>query len=185
MNEEIRKTIENYAECIRKVYEIGIPFSNSIDQTLEKLGGKLQIERISVWDDSELCLRNKLWESKFTIKVKPYEYIISREFYERQRYFEIAKQIGHLFMHTTYLDTIENDEKALLFTEDVSDPSKGIQANEFAYNLLMPRKEFIEEVRKNTENKMVKMKNVAEKFEVNYNIAEYRAKELELIQPTL
>ena len=183
MNEEMRKAIENYAEGVRKVYEIGIPFSKNIAQTLEKLGGKLQIERISVWYDSELRLRNELWESKFTIKVRPYDCTI--KYYEREKYFQIAKQIGHLFLHTTYVDTIENNEKALLFTARVLDARQGIQANEFAYNLLMPRKEFTEEVRKNTENKMVNMKNVAEKFEVNYHIAEYRAKELKLIQPTL
>ena len=166
-----RTPVEDYADYAREVYNIGIPFSNNIEVVLEKMGGKLEILEPEGWCHSKLYFRTATWESKFTIRVSP---TLRKE----SRNYEIARQLGHLFLHTTYL----NDEIAVLFIKDVSDPEYGMQANEFANALMMPRKDFTEEVYKNIENDRVKIRNVAEKFGVTYETAMVRAKELKLIQ---
>lgn len=175
MNEKQRQAIEEFAQCIMEVYQIGLPFSDNIDRVIEELGGKLERITPECWGYSELYLRTKIWESKFTIKVAPHIRKGTQDY-------EIARQIGHLFMHTTFVDTIQDDSKALLFTKDVCNSEFGLQANEFAYTLIMPRHEFVQEVRKNTENGKVNMQKVARKFDVNYNDAIYRGKTLELIE---
>ena len=171
MNKEKRKAIEELAQGVRKCYHIGIPFEDNLDSLLEKLGGKVERREPEGWCHSKLYFRTATWESKFTIRVSP---TIRKE----SRNYEIARQLGHLFLHTTYL----NDEIAVLFIKDVSDPEYGMQANEFANALIMPRKDFTEEVYKNIENDRVKIRNVAEKFGVTYETAMVRAKELKLIQ---
>lgn len=175
MNKEKRKAIEELAQGVRKYYNIGIPFADNIDSLLEKLGGKVERREPEGWCYSKLYFRTATWESKFTIRVSP---TLRKE----SQYYEIAMQIGHLFLHTTFVDTIEDDTKALLITKDVSCVEYGMEANQFANELIMPKDEFIKVVHENTEDDMVKMKFVAEKFGVTYDIATVRAKMLNLVQ---
>ena len=175
MKEEMKTVIEEYAEGVRELYNIGIPFSNNNYVFLEKLGGRLKLEKVNGWDYSELCLSTTVGAEKFIIKVLP---SCRKEIIN----FESAKQIGHLFLHTTFVSTLNNSSKALLFTKDIYKANSGIQANEFAYNLLMPRHEFIQEVHKNTKNNLVNMKCVADKFEVSLDVVQVRARTLNLIK---
>ena len=52
----------------------------------------------------------------------------------------------------------------------------------FAENLLMPREEFTKEIINNTDNEIVNMKAVAQKFGVTEDRARARAKKLQLIK---
>ena len=177
MQNEICKVVEEFARTVRVNYAVGVPFYKDIDYLIEKLGGNIESTNIEDGlEDSKLCLRTAIWEPKFTIKVK---FSVTQE----KRNYEIAKQIGHLFLHTTYLDTLVDNEKALLVKDDLSDVENKAQANIFADTLIMPQKEFTKEVKKNIEEDgRVNMKNVAEKFGVTCDRALVRASRLNLIE---
>lgn len=180
-----RLRIERIAEMVREVCNIGIPFSNSIDQTLEILGGKLEFGEPSKWGDSELVLQNEGEDAKFIIKVKPYkkdEKDVDEISYNRWKNFRIACQIGHLFLHTTYVETLQDEEKELLFKKGNS-ARQDVEAQAFAASIVMPTYEFTEEVWKHEENNRVDMQKVAEKFDVCLGMAKLRAEILELIVP--
>ena len=98
-----------------------------------------------------------------------------------KRNYEIAKQIGHLFLHTTYVNAM-TEGKPLLITDDLSDTVNEAQANIFADTLVMPQDEFTKEVKQNVHDGRADMKKVAKKFGVTYDRALVRASRLNLIE---
>ncbi len=174
MNKEECIAVEEYAKAVRANYDVKVPFFESIDYLLEKLGGNLEITELDCFGSSKLYLRTAIWEELFTVKVKP---SVSRE----KRNYEIAKQIGHLFLHTTYVNAM-TEGKPLLITDDLSDTVNEAQANIFADTLVMPQDEFTKEVKQNVHDGRADMKKVAKKFGVTYDRALVRASRLNLIE---
>lgn len=174
LEKKVNKVIEGYADDVRILYDVEVPFSESIDSLIEKLGGNLETAGLDCYGDGKLYLRTETCEKLFKIRVRP---SLKREV----RNYEIARQIGHLFLHTTYVKSLAH-EKELLITEDLSDTRSETEANIFADVLTMPEDEFTKEVKQNVHDGRVNMKKVAEKFGVIYDVAFARASRLNLIE---
>ena len=135
--EEKKRIIAEYANLVRKSCEIKIPFSSNISQIINALDGKIEEGEVANFEDSELILGTKPWESIFTIR------IIQKIGKERID-FVIAHELGHLFLHTNYIEILNDDEGTAHFKRQYASKEADFEANEFAANLLMPKEEFLE-----------------------------------------
>lgn len=174
MREEERKRIEDIVDSIRDFFQIPAPIGD-IDEIVKKLDGTIEIVE-DIISDGKLEMSSNNSEGKFIIKLSPVQ---SKE----RRNFTIAHELGHLFLHTNYIESVLEDKK-LTFGEFYrsGNTKREYQANEFAANLLTPRKLFIETIEENTnENKMVDMERVANKFGVSIDMAVTRGRWMGLL----
>lgn len=174
LEKEKRLEIQEYTEEVRKKFEIGTPFVKYIDEILKKLGGKIQKEN-TIESYGKLIIETKPWEGIFKIILNP-------GMIKERDNFAIAHQLGHLFLHTNYIESMENGTKYIHFNESYINSEADFEAHEFAYNLLMPKKEFLDELKKNTKGEVVYTPKVAKYFGVTISIASYRGQKLGYLQ---
>ena len=176
MTKEKQALMEFFVEKLRKDLEIEIPFSESIDEVLVRLEGRLECTRPDGWIGSKIYFPTKTWDKKFVI-------MLDEKKSMQEQYYEIAYQLGNLLFNTNYLRKREEDK--IHFHDGISSEMQRSTAMVFAENLLMPREEFTREIVNNTENEIVNMKAVAQKFGVTEDRARARAKKLQLIKAAI
>ena len=175
MNLKKRELIKDLTDKLRRDYQLEIPFSKSLDDFLENLGGRLEYIDSKEFFGSSLEFPEKVWDKQFVI-------LLNQRRTRQQQEYEIAYQIGNLFINTNYLKVCTKKEESLQVTYNLKE-TKAIQgAIEFADNLMMPQEEFSEEVRKHTKDGMVNMLTVANRFNVTWGRAVARGKALNLIK---
>jgi len=172
MDERKRQIIENLTKKIRNDFKLEIPFTKSIDQFLFELDGRLEYESSDVFLWSKLYFPEKIWDKKFVI-------VLNQERTRQEQEYEIAYQIGNLFLHTNYIYV---QKKTLNVIYNLQSHESREKAACFADNLIMPREEFIREVRSVSKDNSVNMQTVAEKFDVSWDRAAARGIELKLIK---
>lgn len=168
MREELRNQITNYTESVIESFGIRVPIDD-IDRLVKDLGGKIVEGATERWADGMLE-PDKRRNNGFIIRISPLQS------YERRK-FTIAHELGHLFLHTNYVDSIglEHTLNFEIYYRD-GESQKEYEANEFAANLLMPQRQFRECIEKNVQNGYVDMKKVAEEFGVSVDAAITRGK---------
>lgn len=176
MTKEKQALMEFFVEKLRKDLEIKIPFSESIDEVLVKLEGRLGYTHPDGWIGSKMYFPTKSWDKKFVI-------MIDEKKSMQEKNYEVAYQLGNLLFNTNYLRRCEEDK--IHFHDGISSEMQRSTAMVFAENLLMPREEFTREIVNNTENEIVNMKAVAQKFGVTEDRARARAKKLQLIKAAI
>ena len=172
MDGRVRNNINDIADVVRKSLGIGTPIAD-IEGVVTMLGGNL-----------EYC-DDILENAEGRIKRNGDSFIIEipRDVNEGRRNFTIAHEIGHLFLHMGYLideKLWNNSRDHDYFRKDYGEIE--YQANEFAAALLMPRKEFYEEINQcYLGNGLYDMGRVAEYFEVSVEAAVNRGKWLGIL----
>lgn len=169
MREELRNQITNYTESVIESFGIHVPIYD-IDRIVRDLGGEIVEGVTERWADGMLE-PDKGRDNGFIIRISPLQS------YERRK-FTIAHELGHLFLHTNYVDSISLEHTPLNFEKYYRDgeSQKEYEANEFAANLLMPQGIFRECIEKNVQNGYVDMKKVSEEFGVSVDAAITRGK---------
>lgn len=170
MDYELRRSINDLAQMVLDVYEIASPIKD-IDSVVTELGGSIIEEIIPGIADGKMEYKSS---KEFVIKVSPYQT-------KERRNFTIAHELGHLFLHTSYLDqdvTCEENEYYRMGDSEVE-----YEANEFAAAFLMPRNKYVEVLEENTdEDNLVDTQKIAEVFNVSADAASMRGKWLGLLE---
>ena len=174
MRENMRNDIEKYTEIIKSAFQIPTPISD-IDAIVDRLGGRVEETAIDRWADGKLEASQQV-PTGFIIKVSPFQS------FER-RNFTIAHELGHLFLHTNYLEVSSQRSNELVFEAYYRDgeSEEEYQANEFAANLLMPKEDFCKSIKNNLKNGIVEMDKVAAEFYVSLDAAITRGKWLGIL----
>lgn len=143
------------------------------EDLVRRLGGTIQ--KLSRYQLSQLgyresfCCELKVDENS-TNKVTPFKLIISNEIKPEQLRFEIATQLGDLILHrltkTGGIETLDNVERKYGASE------RELESREFAASFLVPRSEFEDVCRENSEknNGKVNIVEVAKKFGVSDSV---------------
>lgn len=166
MDQRAREYINQTAELILKKLEIQVPITD-IDQVVAQLGGR--IEAVDGPLRGNRIRRLEGEEEAFVITV------MRRQSPYRRR-FSIAQELGHLFLHRGYMSDWalwERFDDAMAMEEHAE---KEFQANEFAANFLMPKKEYLEFVAKHGENNQIDACYIGEYFGVPESAASIRGK---------
>ncbi len=177
MEKELRTAIKNYAEEVVKTFAKGKPVGQDIYGFVNALCGEVVEQELEIWADGKLAMAPEECDKKFIIVVSPNQ---SRA---RQN-FTIAHEIGHLFLHTNFVDNVMKNEKVVFpdFYRE-GDSEKEYQANEFAANLLMPQDIYIDKVKQNkNDDNIVNIKAVSDYFGVSVDAAINRGKWLGVLQ---
>lgn len=172
MERDVKMAIQEYAENVVRVFAKGVPVGQNINEFVNVLGGTIQEKNLGIWADGKLGMAPEECDRKFIITVSPMQ---SQE----RKNFTIAHEIGHLFLHTNYVDSLMNNNVRLIFPDFYreGDSEKEYQANEFAANILMPRDIYLEKVRENiVNNNDVNIRNVSGYFGVSVDAAINRGK---------
>lgn len=170
MNKQLRNTINEIVEVIRKEFNIQCPITN-FDKLVIDLGGEIRYSN-EIQEAADATIQ-KIGDS-FIITVS------ENDSYTRQR-FSIAHELGHLFLHMGYLidEEMWNKNQENTYLRKLSGEME-YQAHEFAAALLMPRDIFISVMNKNYDgNKYYDMSKVAEYFNVSLEAAINRGRWLE------
>lgn len=166
MDRRTRAFIAKIAEEVLKEFEIEIPIQD-IDEVVKRLNGRIHSVDDALVDSSIVRLDNQ--EASFMI-------IVSSCQSHSRRTFATAQEIGHLFLHMGYLSDTKTWESFNFHDSLENHTEKEFQAHEFASNFLMPQKEYIEYVSKNTEKEYINVYNLAEYFGVSESMATIRGK---------
>lgn len=172
MERDVRVAIQEYAENVVRVFSRENPVGHNINDFVNALGGTIQEKNLKIWADGKLEMAPVGSGIRFIITLSPMQ---SQE----RKNFTIAHEIGHLFLHTNYVDSLINSNVSLVFPDFYreGDSEKEYQANEFAANILMPKDIYIQKVRENiTDNGNINIKNVSEYFGVSVDAAINRGK---------
>ena len=102
----------------------------------------------------------------------------------QRKNFAIAHELGHLFLHMGFKTNIKVwDNQVLNKYIRFSMLEQEIQANEFAANLLMPKDEYINEIKQQTKNNQdIDIKAISKKFNVGYILAYNRGYYLKILE---
>ena len=127
---------------------------------------------------SKMQLRlNKLDAFSVWFDNKPFIFLSSDKDTNVRIRFDIAHELGHLFLHMGYLTNAElwerQDENIY---HRLGSSEKEYQANEFAAAFLMPQKEYIKIMNKNIIGDKVNTSKIAEYFNVSVEAASNRGK---------
>lgn len=165
MRDELNDIINKLTKDIIDTYNIEIPIRN-IDDVVTTLGGCVE-------EDNDVCSSCiKRQNDGFVIYVSTY---LTPE----RKYFAIAQELGHLFLHMGYTISplLWSKQKNVAYYISKS-PLEEYQANEFARALLMPKFEYKNILDKYTTGDEVKTGKIAEYFGVSVSAASARGKDL-------
>ncbi|MBU3841760.1 MAG: ImmA/IrrE family metallo-endopeptidase [Candidatus Fusobacterium pullicola] len=157
------KNIEKLTTLIRDVLSIK-DFTTLEDwqNSILRLGGELRVDP-NFPDDAYITKMSDDQNPYFSITISPYHT------FERIN-FSLAHELGHLFLHMSYLVNDEawrEIEVGKSYTRLGSDLLE-FQANEFAANLLMPKEEFLKLAMENrNENNFYNIEPLLERFRVS------------------
>ncbi len=177
MNNTRRKQINELAETIRKESNLITPLSlEQLNNFITELGGTLEYSELNEDTDAIITKSN----NNFNIQLNS----INNASEERKK-FTLCHELGHLFLHMNYLD-----EEAWHNSDDYEDTAyarngyseEEYDAHEFAASLLMPKEEYKEVVKNNTENGLCHISCVSNYFGVSLEAAKNRGKWLGILK---
>lgn len=147
--------IEQLLQEIIKGYNIPTPIDN-IDEVVKNMGGLVSNE--DTFDKPYGTVRKQ--GNGFEIRVPQYE---TRE----QRNIGIAREIGHLFLHMGYqinpkLWEKQSEREFKAFFSD-----SRYEADYFAYNLLMPKKDFLYSIDSLSDGEHINTALIANRYKVD------------------
>lgn len=175
MDKKLDDAIKGYAEAVRDTFTQQRQARQSIDDLVNQLKGTIKEERLDIYDDSKLKMDPE--RNSFIICLIP-------NMSKTRRNFAIAHELGHLFLHTNFIESKTDAEQ--LYIPDFyknRDYKKEKEANDFAMNLLMPENEYIDKVKRytNPQTDDVNIQSVAEYFGVSVDDAIYRGVKLGIL----
>ena len=170
MNEKLKLAIDDFTSGIWDIFKIGKSDCIDLKAFVKELDGT-----VSFCNEIPDGMDGMLIKHDDAFEICVYKNLSS----ERIR-FTIAHEIGHLFLHCGY---IVNSEKWKAFKDiyHEGEYEKEIQANEFAYSLLMPTNRFKAYIIEHSEDNEVDMGPVARNFHVTITSAIHRARGLKII----
>ena len=177
MKEETVKFINDLANEIREENNIEIPIKN-MWKVAESLGGYVRSKHAFIEEDWHPGTVKRIDKDRFVIKIDRYF------FEEEKENFDIAYELGHLYLHMGYqvlpdLWKEQPEDEYICFDKD----KQKDQAYEFAHSFLMPEEEYIKAVNENIEKDgRINIKNVAKYFNVSVPAATNRGKRLGVIE---
>lgn len=176
MDRELDDAIRDYAEAVRNTFIQKRQAGQSIYDLVNQLEGTIKEKRLDIYDDSKLEMDPE--RNSFIICLVP-------NMDKARRNFAIAHELGHLFLHTNFIESKMDNEQ--LYIPDFyknRDYKKEKEANDFARNLLMPKDEYIDKVKRytNPQTDDVNIKSVAEYFGVSVDDAIYRGTKLGILK---
>lgn len=172
MDRELDDAIRDYAEAVRNKFMREIQAGQNMDELVDKLEGTIKEERLNIWNDSKLKMDPE--RNSFII-------CLISNMNKARRNVAIAHELGHLFLHTNFIASKTDAEQ--LYIPDFyknRDYKKEKEADDFARNLLMPKNEYIDKVKRytNPQTDDVNIQSVAEYFGVSVDDALYRGVKL-------
>ena len=163
---EQQKAVNKLADDIRIAYDIENPINN-IEEVVSKIGGIVQY-------DSD-CSYIEKSKKGFIIHVEDNNDQIKK--------FRVAQQLGKLFLYTNFIEEHELFNNDTILLKDSYYQQGSINwINEFALAFLMPKKEYTDEVYKNTNDNIVDTKVLAKHFDVSISAASWRGKRLGILE---
>ena len=177
MKEETVKFINDLANEVREENNIEVPIKD-MWKVAESLGGYVRSKHAFIEEDWHPGTVKRIDKDRFVIKIDRYF------FEEEKQNFDIAYELGHLYLHMGYkvlpdLWEAQPEDEYICFDKD----KQKDQAYEFAHAFLMPEKEYIKVVNENIEEDgRINIKNVAKYFNVSVPAATNRGKRLRLIE---
>lgn len=177
MKEETVKFINDLANEIRKENNIEVPIKD-MWKVAESLGGYVRSQHAFIEEDWHPGTIKRIDKDRFVIKIDRYF------FEEKEQNFDIAYELGHLYLHMGYqvlpdLWEEQPEDEYICFDKK----EQKYQAHEFAHAFLMPEKEYINVVNENIEEDgRINIKNVAKYFNVSVPTATNRGKRLGVIE---
>lgn len=101
-----------------------------------------------------------------------YQIVINKYHSLVRRRFTLAHEFAHFILHKNFLKQGNKIEDGILFRLDSANTNaQETQANQFAAELLMPKKIFDDEIKKGNK----KVETLADFFQVSYSAIKYRA----------
>lgn len=175
MDEKFETLIKTYTDIINNNIAQKRPAGQNINELIDKLEGTIKEECLNIWDDSKLEMDTE--SNSFIICLIP-------NMNKARRNFAIAHELGHLFLHTNFIESKTDNEQ--LYIPDFyknRDYKKEKEANDFALNLLMPENAYIDKVKRytNPQTDDVNIQSVAEYFGVSVDYALYRGIKLNIL----
>lgn len=170
---ETKEYISELTDKIREKYSITTPIQD-MTEIVKKIGGNvIQKYNFDSYYDATVMKTN----DTFYIAIP----IISDM---QRKKFAIAHELGHLFLHMGFKTNVEVwDNQVLNKYIRFSMIEQEIQANEFAASLLIPKDEYINEIKQQTKNNQdIDIKAISEKFNVSYVLAYNRGYYLKILE---
>lgn len=170
---ETKNYISTLTDKIREKYSITTPIQD-MTEIVKKIGGNvIQKYNFDSYYDATVMKTN----DTFYIAIP----IISDM---QRKNFAIAHELGHLFLHMGFKTNVEVcDNQVLNKYIRFSMIEQEIQANEFAASLLIPKDEYINEIKQQTKNNQdIDIKAISEKFNVSYVLAYNRGYYLKILE---
>ncbi len=177
MTNNRRRQINELAETIRRESNLNTPLNlEQLRNFIEELGGHLEFDELN--DDIDGIIRKNV--NNFQILLSNANNVT-----EERKKFTLCHELGHLFLHMNYLD-----EEAWNNSDDYEDTAyarngyseEEYDAHEFAAALLMPKEEYKEVVKNNTENGICNISHVSNYFGVSLEAATNRGKWLGILK---
>ena len=171
MHEIAKKEIAEYADMVRKCFGDN---AKDMKKFVKKLGGRIEYDvHGSMFGYLELMNHFK---EGFVIHT-------NADWSSETQNMEIAFALGHLFLHTNYVEIMDSDENpAFISYYEEKDSRKYREADEFALNLLMPEDEFTQYVNTHGTDTSVNCKELANHFNVRTDHVIRRGVNLRLIR---
>lgn len=171
LSDTMKQLIKDTVNQIYDVLELsrGIPID--IDQFVKELD-------IQLCEDPNLVYEGKIEKchnGKTIITIKQYHN-------EEKRRLAIAHELGHYFLH---FNDEDKEFKDSVFYRSLEYNNEEIEANQFAFNLLMPEEEykkFAENNAYNYENKTCDVRKISKHFKVPKQTVVYRGKDLKILK---
>lgn len=163
------------ATLVPKIHEVlNIDLTAPVDaKRIAELLGGVVLSASSEDIPHEACIRKA--GERFEILLKPA--------YPTRERFSIAHELGHLFLHMGYLvdanrfsSLQEGHSYDRVPSYHLGKSEEEYEANEFASELLMPRKQFMEAVRANTTGGTCNIEALADRFGVSRQAAATRGR---------
>lgn len=170
---ETKEYISELTDKIREKYNIKTPIQD-MTEIIKNIGGNvIQKYNFDSYYDATVMKTNDM----FYIAIPIINDI-------QRKNFAIAHELGHLFLHMGFKTNIEVwDNQVLNKYIRFSMIEQEIQANEFAASLLIPKDEYINEIKQQTKNNQdIDIKAISKKFNVGYILAYNRGYYLKILE---
>lgn len=170
MNRYLRKQIEKAVSIVLEELGAEIPIDN-IDDLVTKLQGR--VEDLEVLTGN-VMVKKEEGACQFVIQV------LAGQTVEHRNY-AIAQGLGVLFLHMGYMSNPDlwAHGKAVI---DSSSYEQELEYDEFAVNLMMPQRQYLDFVYENMQNGEIDTFAIAKHFSVPNGVAINRGKWLEALQ---